>query len=106
MNFRGAKTRDTGDGSVRSPREVEKLDVRLLSCGEARSSKENQAIFTEVDGGKLGECSVRKLREKRVHVICRLLGESLQIVAIPSQLYGSCYYRYYFVSSQKDLKHT
>lgn len=88
MNFRGAKTRDTGDGSVRSPREVEKLDVRLFSCEEARSSKENQAIFTEVDGGKLGECSVRKLREKRVHVIFRLLGESLQIVGGYSTHFG------------------
>lgn len=79
MNFRGAKTRDAGDGSVRSPREVEKLDVRLFSSGEPRPVRKTKAFLKKSMGGKLGECSVRKLREKRVHVIYRLLGESFRI---------------------------
>lgn len=52
---------------------------RTFSSRETRTSEPHQAMLTDVVGRKLGEHSVRQLREKRVGIVYRL-GGSLETV--------------------------
>lgn len=72
MNFRSDKTIET--------RETDLLSHQgkrgLFFCRETRTNKECQAIFKDVDRRKTGRIHVKELREKRVCVTCKIIGES------------------------------